>query len=123
MGSPESGAPGAMGDDGIWPSAGYRDTTSALHRAGEAGDVVLHEERVHEGDRDGPEERPRHELAPEVDVAADELGDDADGHRLLLRGGEEDERVDELVPRQREREDPRREDAGHRDREDDPDHG
>src|SRR3989441_7984932 len=46
----------------------------------------------------------------------------ADGHRLLPRRREEDERVDELVPRQREGEDPRREDAGHGDREDDPHH-
>src|SRR5207245_2018509 len=54
--------------------------------------------------------------------APDELGHHADGHRLLLRRREEDERVDELVPRQREGEDPGREDAGHGDREDDPHH-
>src|SRR5437762_346524 len=95
----------------------------ALDGAGEAGDVVLDEERIDDRDGDRAEQRPRHELAPEVDVATDELGDHADGNRFLLRRGEEDQRVDELVPRQREGEDPRREDAGHRDREDDPHHG
>src|SRR5213594_4940616 len=95
---------------------------SAFHGPGQARDVVLHEERVDEGDGDRAEQRARHQLAPEVDVAADELGHHSDGHRLLLRRREEDERVDELVPRQREGEDPRREDAGHGDREDDPHH-
>src|ERR1051326_4861624 len=87
---------GRSGDTTPW-------TLSAIDRSREAGNVVLHEERIDDGDGDRPEQRPRHELAPEVDVAADELGDDADGHRLLLRRGEEDQRVDELVPRQRER--------------------
>src|SRR5213593_4749125 len=57
---------------------------SAFHGPGQARDVVLHEERVDEGDGDRAEQRARHQLAPEVDVAADELGDDADGHRFLL---------------------------------------
>src|SRR2546425_929958 len=95
---------------------------SAFHGPGQARDVVLHEERVDEGDGDRAEQRARHQLAPEVDVAADELGDDADGHRFLLGRREEDERVDELVPRQREREDASGQDAGHGDREDDPEH-
>src|SRR5713226_2010943 len=107
MGSPESGAPGA----GL-----------AFHGAGETGHVVLDEESVHERDRDRAEERARHQRPPVEDVAADQLRDHADGHRLLLRRGQEHERVDELVPRQREREDARREDSRHRDGEDDPDH-
>src|SRR5437867_7546319 len=57
---------------------------SAFHGPGQARDVVLHEERVDEGDGDRAEQRARHQLAPEVDVAADEFGDDADGHRFLL---------------------------------------
>src|SRR6266849_3435334 len=118
MVSPESGAPGAMGD-GARPSPGFRDSTSTLHRPGEAGDVVLDEEGIDEGHRDRPEQGPGHELAPEVDVAADQLRHHADRDGLLLRGGQEHERVDELVPRQREGEDAGGEDAGHGDREDD----
>src|SRR5689334_2756481 len=44
----------------------------------QAAHVVLHEERVDEGDRDGAQESPRHQLPPEIDVAADQLRDDAD---------------------------------------------
>src|SRR5262245_3384466 len=73
-----------------------------LHRAGEAGDVVLDEERVDQGDRHGAEQRAGHQLAPEEDIAADQLRDHAHRHRLLIGRGHEHERVDELVPRQRE---------------------
>src|SRR5688572_22261918 len=52
---------------------------SAFHRSGEAGDVVLDKEGVHECDRDGAEQRTRHQLAPEEDVAADQLRDHAHG--------------------------------------------
>src|SRR4026208_659294 len=95
---------------------------SPLHGAGEAGDVVLHEERIDDGDRDRAQQRPRHELPPEIDVAADQLRDDPPRNRHLLRRRQEDQRVDELVPRKGEREDAGREDAGHRDREDDANH-
>src|SRR3989449_10408000 len=67
---------------------------SAFHGPGEAGNIVLDEEGVDEGHRDRAQQRPRHEWAPEEDVAPDELGDDADRDRLLLRGGEEDEGVE-----------------------------
>src|SRR6185503_5313301 len=97
--------------------------SSAFHRPGEAGDVVLDEERVDERDRDRAQQRSGHERTPEKDVAPDQLGDDADRHRLLLRGREKDQRVDELVPGQGEGEDARRQDAGRGDREDDLDHG
>src|SRR3989441_3552503 len=43
-------------------------------------------------------------------------------YTTLFRSREEDERVDELVPRQREREDAGGQDTGHGDREDDPEH-
>src|ERR1700687_4689892 len=94
-----------------------------LDGAGQARHVVLDEEGVDDGDGDGPEQGPRHELAPKVNVATDQLRDDAHRNGIFLRRGEKDESVDELVPRQREGEDPRREDAGDGDREDDPDHG
>src|SRR5215510_4665285 len=94
----------------------------AFHRAGQAGDIVLDKEGIHEGHRDRAEQRAGHELTPEVDVAADQLRHDADRHGLALGRRQEDQRVDELVPREREREDARRENAGHRDREDDARH-
>src|SRR5437870_2623001 len=84
---------------------------SALHGAGESGHVVFDEEGIYQGHGDGAQEGSRHQLAPEVDVAPDQLGDDAHGDGLALGRREEDQRVDELVPGQREREDPRREDA------------
>src|SRR5437879_10313191 len=57
---------------------------SAFHVPRQARDVVLHEARVDEGDGDRAEQRARHQLAPEGDVAAEELGDDADGQQFLL---------------------------------------
>src|SRR5262245_17509811 len=78
---------------------------STLHGAGQAGHVVLDEERIGDRHRDRSEQRAGHQLAPEEDVAADQLRGDPDRHRLLLGGGDEHERVDELVPRQREGED------------------
>src|SRR5215471_2054269 len=113
MESPESGAPGA----------GWLTPASALDGAGEARHVVFHEERIDEGHRDGAEQRSRHELAPEVDVAAAQLRDHPHRHRLALRRGQEHERVDELVPGQGEGEDTSREDPRHRDGKDDPHHG
>src|ERR1043166_1261963 len=78
-----------------------------LHGAGgQAGDVVVHEEGIDDGDRHRAEQRAGHELAPVEDVAADQLGDDADRHRAHVALGQEDQRVEELVLRQREREDP-----------------
>src|SRR5262249_22925031 len=49
-----------------------------LDGAGEPRHVILHEERIDERHWDRTEERPGHQLAPEVDVAADQLRDDAD---------------------------------------------
>src|SRR6266850_1437576 len=77
---------------------------SAFHRPGEAGDIVLDEERVDERDRNRAQQRSGHQRTPEEDVAPDQL-------------------VDELVPGQGEGEDARRQDAGRGDREDDLDHG
>src|SRR5882724_12153368 len=51
----------------------------AFHRAGQAGDIVLDKERIDEGHRDRAEQRAGHELAPEVDVAPDQLGHDEIG--------------------------------------------
>jgi hypothetical protein len=54
-----------------------------------------------------------------VDIALDELGDDADRHRLYFRRGNEGERIDELVPGQGEGEDAGRDEARYRQRQDD----
>src|SRR2546425_4241902 len=113
--SPSNRIPGVGCPRALW--------ASALHGAGQPRDVVFDEERVDQRHRDRAQQGAGHELPPEVDVAADQLGDDADGHGLLLGRGQEHERVDELVPGQREGEDPRRQDAGDGDREDDADHG
>src|SRR5271154_1976242 len=94
-----------------------RAIASSLHRTGETGDVVLDEERVDHGHRDRAEQRARHQRPPKEHVAADQLGSNADRDGLFLRRGEEHQRVDELVPRQREGENAGREDARHRDRE------
>src|SRR5881628_3287593 len=87
----------------------------AFDGAGEAGHVVLDEERVYERNRHGPEERPRHELTPEIDIAADQLGHHAHGNGLSLRRGDEDQRIDELVPGEGEGEDAGGQDARHGD--------
>src|SRR5262245_64236926 len=81
----------------------------AFHRAGQAGDIVLDKDRIDEGHRDRAEQPARHQLTPEVDVAPDQLGHDADRDGLALGRRQEDQRVDELVPRQGEREDTRSE--------------
>src|SRR6266511_1533988 len=85
----------------------------------EAGDVVIHQERIDHERRRGAEQRPGHDLGPGEDVAADQGGDDADRqHQLVDRGGE-GERVEELRPRHGEGEDGRRDDAGQRHRHED----
>src|SRR5689334_4613944 len=73
---------------------------STLHRAGQAGDVVLDKKRIHKSDRDRPQQGPGHQLAPIEHVTAHQFGGHADRHGLLIGRGEEDECVDELVPRQ-----------------------
>src|SRR5947208_1286778 len=95
---------------------------STLHAAGHSGDIVLDEERIDDGDRNRADQRAGHERPPEEDVAADQLRDHAHRHRLLLGRGEEHQRVDELVPGQREGEDAGRQDAWQGDRQDDVQH-
>src|SRR5438876_889227 len=91
-----------------------------LHGArGEAADVLVYEEGVDQSDRHRAEERARHERPPEVDVTLHELGDDADRDRLDVGRVGEDERVNELVPREREGKYRGGEDAGERERQDD----
>src|SRR6202023_3943584 len=96
-----------------------RAIASSLHGTGETGDVIFDEERVDDRHRDRAEQRARHQRPPEEHVAADQLRRDADRDGLLLRRGKEHQRVDELVPRQRESENAGGENARHGDREND----
>src|SRR5215471_4620783 len=90
-----------------------------LDRARHRRDVVLDEEGVEDDQRQRADQRPRHERAPPVDVAVDEFVDDRDRDRLVLGRGNEGERVDEFVPAQREAENEGRDQARHRQRQDD----
>src|SRR5215813_13953385 len=90
-----------------------------LDRARHRRDVVLDEEGVEDDQRQRADQRPRHQRAPPVDVAVDELVDDRDRDRLVLGRGNEGERVDEFVPAQGEAEDEGRNQSRHRQRQDD----
>src|SRR3977135_2324472 len=78
----------------------------SLYRSGDAGDVMFDKERIDESDRDRPQQRTGHQFAPVEHIAPHQFRGDADRHGLLFGRGQEDERVDELVPRQREGKDP-----------------
>src|SRR6266567_8503931 len=75
---------------------------SSLYRPGDAGDVMFDKEGIDESDRDRPQQRTGHQLAPVEHVAPHQLGGDADRHGLLLGRGQKNQGIDELVPRQRE---------------------
>src|SRR5258708_20950112 len=96
--------------------------TLSLDRAGEARDVMFDKEGVDDRHRDRAQQRTGHQRPPEEDVAADQLRRDAYRHRLLVGRREEHQGVDEFVPRQGESDDARRQDARHRDRNDDVEH-
>src|SRR6185295_14519121 len=100
---------------GYYPKSRERISLLALDRAGgETGDIVVEEEDVHDHDRDARQQRPRHERAPEVDVAADQVRGDTDHGRLVRRLRDEGERVGELVPAEREAEEHGADDPGDR---------
>src|SRR6266849_2131715 len=105
---------------------GVSAETSALAldgAGGETGDVVLHEERVDEGDGNGAQQGPRHQLAPVEGVPADQLAHDAYRHGAHARFAEEEQRVEKLVLRQRKGEDPGGNEAGHAEGKNHPGHG
>src|SRR5215475_2391902 len=80
--------------------------------AGDAGDELVEEQVVDDGHGHPHQQCPGHQRAPEVHVAADELGGDAEWHRLLLGDRHERQRIKEVLHRQREREDHRGDEAG-----------
>src|SRR6266568_8365501 len=94
----------------------------SLYRPGDAGDVMFDKERIDKGHRDRPQQRAGHQFAPVEHIAPHQFGGDADRHGLLIGRREEDEGIDELVPRQREGKDPGRQNARYGDRKDDVDH-
>src|ERR1700752_5461923 len=77
-----------------WPTDDSNGSASASAldgTRGEAGDVVLHEERVDERDRHRAEERARHQLAPVEGVAANQLSHHADRHGAYVGAAPERE--------------------------------
>src|ERR1043165_1409975 len=87
-----------------------RSETCAMHSTlrcagSEAGDVIIHQERVDDQRRRRAEQRAGHDLTPVEHVALDQSRDDADGeHKLICRGGER-QRIKKLRPAHREGED------------------
>src|SRR5215470_19105398 len=77
-----------MAMSSVWRLSLYRSRrigeTLLLHRAGEARDVVLDEERVQDRHGQRSEQRPGHQRPPVVDVAFHQLGDHTNRHGLHL---------------------------------------
>src|SRR3569833_2099850 len=91
-----------------WPGAhrSWRALKAAarsfLHGAGHRGHIMLHEEGVKDDERQRAGQGSRHQRTPAVDVTVHELVHDRDRHRLVAGRLQERQRVDELVPAQRE---------------------
>src|SRR5688500_13676822 len=94
--------------DSILDSLTERSSCKAL-------DETVEESVVEQRQRNGRNQRRRHQRLPEEDIPPDQVVRDARGHRPLLRGRDERERVDELVHAEREGEDDRGQDPGERD--------
>src|SRR5207302_5889330 len=90
---------------------------------GDALDEVIEEEVVERGDHGGRDQGGGEELPPVEDVAADQLGRDADREHLLGGGRDHHQRVDEILHREREGEDGGGQDAGDADRRHSVQHG
>ena len=84
---------------------------------------MLDEEGVEDDQWQRADQRARHQRAPAIDIAVHEFVDDGDRHRLVGGRGNERQRVDELVPAQREAEDEGGDQSRQRQRQDDPGEG
>src|SRR3954462_11791806 len=98
-----------------------RNVTSAMsstlcRAGGQAGNVIVHQERVDDQRRCGAEQGAGHDLPPVEHVALDQRGDDADRQHQLVCRGREHQWIEELRPGNRESEDGRCDDARHRHR-------
>src|SRR5215213_9385026 len=106
------------------PCSAENDDSLSLHRPQrEASDETIQEDVVEEGDRDGHDGGRGHQRLPEEDVTPDQLRRYPDRDRLLLRGRDEGERIDELVHGQREAKDHDRQQAWYRHRQNRPPDG
>src|SRR6266852_5335746 len=90
---------------------------------GHAGDEVVDEEGIQHGDRDGAQKRGRHQLAPKEFVTVDELLRNADRDGLDKAVVQEDQRVEEFVPREGEGKERGGQYARERQRDCNPQHG
>src|SRR5262249_16718376 len=108
---------------GAWAYScrGYRYLfrSSLFYRSRHRRDVVLDEKGIEDDERKRAYERTCHQRAPAVDVAVDELVDDGNRHGLVRRRGDKGQRIDELVPAQREAEDKSRDQPRHGERQND----
>src|SRR5215510_13050025 len=89
------------------PWSALRFTALLDRSSGDAGDELVEEEVVDDGDRHPDEQGARHQRSPEVDVATNQLGGHAQRNRLLAGEGDEGQRVEEILHREREGEDDR----------------
>src|ERR1051326_7514669 len=69
----------------LWRRGDRRRRSSLRCAGGQAGDVVVHQERVDDERRRRGDQRAGHQHAPLVDVGADQAGHGADREHLLLR--------------------------------------
>src|SRR6202011_3482328 len=94
-----------------------RNVTSAMsstlcRTGGQAGNVIVHQERVDDERRRGAEQGAGHDLTPVEDVALDQGGNDADRQHQLIGRSREHQGIKELRPGNREGEDGRSDQAG-----------
>src|SRR5712692_6885955 len=79
-------------------------------------DKIVEEKVVENGDGHPGQECPGHQRPPEVHIAANQVGDDAERHRLFGRARHERRGIDVFLHREREREDRDREYSGNAER-------
>src|SRR3954464_1014910 len=101
-----------------------RNVTSAMsstlcRTGGQAGNVVVHQEGVDDQRWRSAEQGAGHDLSPVEHIALDQGGDDADRQHQLIGRCRENQRIEKLRPRDREREDGRSDQAGQRHRNED----
>src|SRR5712692_8813534 len=91
-------------------------TTLFDRTARNALDKIVEEKVVENGDGHPGQECPGHQRPPEVHIAANQVGDDAERHRLFGRARHERRGIDVFLHREREREDRDREYSGNAER-------
>src|SRR5678816_4093839 len=74
-------------------------------RSRDPRDELVKKQVVDDRHRNADQQRAGHQRAPEIDVAPDQLGSHAQRHRLLVGDGDEGQRIEKVLHRQRERKD------------------